>query len=60
MMWLLVAVSMALPADAPVNRIGLLTTSKEQCESIAAVGNRGVFDSMPAGPMAFFCYQVRE
>lgn len=60
MMWLLLAVSMTFSEGSQPSRIGLLTGSKDQCESLAAIGNRGAFDSIPGSPLAFFCYQVRE
>jgi len=60
MMWVLLAVSVMFSEGSEPNRIALYTSNKEQCESMAKVGNTGAFDSLPVGPMAFFCYRLVE
>ncbi len=59
-MWVLVAVSIMFSEGSEPNRIALFTANKEQCETVARIGNAGAFDSLPSGPMAFFCYGLVE
>jgi len=60
MMWVLITVSLVFFEGSEPNRVVLLASNKEQCETIARIGNAGAFDSLPAGPMAFFCYGLVE
>jgi hypothetical protein len=60
MMWVLVAVSLVFFEGSEPNRVVLLASNKEQCETVARIGNAGAFDPLPGGPMGFFCYRLVE
>jgi hypothetical protein len=60
MMWVLIAVSVMFSEGSQPNLIALYASNKQECESMARIGNTGAFDSLPVGPMAFFCYSLVE